>query len=64
MLVLPGTEAVSVLRVVTSCSAGVCEMAGEGEVSLCTTASLDDCDGGGTVGLTSVVKSAEGEEML
>ncbi len=35
------------LRVVTSCSAVVCEMAGEGEVSLCTTASVDDCDGGG-----------------
>lgn len=52
------------LRVVTSCSAGVCEMAGEGEVPLCTTASLDDFDGGGTVGVTSVVKSAEAEETL
>ncbi len=50
------------LRVVTSCSAGVCEMAGEGEV--CTTACLGDCDGGGPVGVTSVLKSAEGEETL
>ncbi len=52
------------LRVVTSCSAVVCEMAGEGEVSLCTTASVDDCDGGGTVDMTCVVKSTEGEETL
>lgn len=60
-----GTEAVSVLRVVTSCSSGVCEMADEGEVSSCTTASLDDCDGEGTVGVTSSAeKFVEGEETL
>lgn len=48
-----GTEAVSMMRVVTFCSAGVCEV----EMLLCSVGSLVDCDGGGIV----VVISGFGE---
>lgn len=40
--------------VVTSCSAGVCEVAGDGELS------LDGCDGGAAVGVTSPLDKSVG----
>lgn len=42
------------MLVVASCRAGVCEMAGDGELS------LDGCDGGAAVAVTSPLEKSVG----
>lgn len=59
VLLVAGTEAVSMKRVVTFCSAGVFEV----EMLLCVALSMVDCDEGGIVVVISGF-GEEGKELL